>query len=234
MTTNNGGTAVLQQEINNFVGADFMTTDGLQDLRLGQTVRTPRRQGLRVDGRRRAGRPRDRHLHRPRPVEAGARHQLVPQGINFTQSPSIGIGGAVVLNDVRSDVSATLKNLARHRRRLTVSATEAATIEAITDVTGSASGGSTFTGQGTVARGRRRDRHQPDPQRRGGARRPATLDLTGDLAVTAANASAISAQTLSALSTGSSRSASCSPSTRSAGSRPTSSSPRSTRSSATR
>ena len=86
---------------------------------------------------------------------------------------------------------------------MTVSATEAATIEAITDVTGSASGGSTFTGQGTA-------------RAAGGAIATnrilsgaaalvdhATLDLTGDLAVTAANDSTISAQTLSALSTGS-------------------------------
>ena len=39
-TTNNGGTAVLQDEINNFIGGvKYLSSDGLQDLVLGDTVR---------------------------------------------------------------------------------------------------------------------------------------------------------------------------------------------------
>ena len=81
ITTNNGGTAVLQQEINNFKGAaDFLTTDGLQDIRLGQTVRTPDGKvyaWMGVDGPVDLA---DRRLHRPRPVEAGARHRAGAAG----------------------------------------------------------------------------------------------------------------------------------------------------------
>ena len=75
ITTNNGGTAVLQQEINNFKSRRGLPDHGRPP---GHPPRPDRahagRQGLRVDGRRRAGRPGGRRLHRPRPVEAGARH----------------------------------------------------------------------------------------------------------------------------------------------------------------
>ncbi len=61
ITTNNGGTAVLQQEINNFKGAaDFLTTDGAPGCPPRPDRARAGRQGLRVDGRRRIGRPRRR------------------------------------------------------------------------------------------------------------------------------------------------------------------------------
>ena len=60
----------------------------------------------------------------------------------------MGIGAAIVLNDVSSDVEASITNTPVTAGSVTVEALESATIVATNDVTASSSGGSSLTGQG--------------------------------------------------------------------------------------
>ena len=75
--------------------------------------------------------------------------QLIPQGFNFTQSASVGIGGLVVLNDVRSDVEASISSSDVTGATIAVVALEQALIRALADSTVSSSGGSSWNGQGS-------------------------------------------------------------------------------------
>ncbi|MDX5318537.1 MAG: hypothetical protein LPK38_04170, partial [Actinomycetes bacterium] len=74
---------------------------------------------------------------------------LFPSGFNVTTSPSVGVAAAVVLNDVRSDVTATVDSAVVDAAALTVQALLQGVIRADADVTAVSSGGSSFTGEGT-------------------------------------------------------------------------------------
>ena len=73
-----------------------------------------------------------------------------PQGLNITTSPSVSVAAVMVLNDVESDVSATLMRATVDAANLTVLAIEQAAIRAEADVTATSAGGSSFTGVGFV------------------------------------------------------------------------------------
>ncbi len=119
ITTNNGGTAVLQNEINNFVGADYSSTEIAANLKFGERVRIAAGQ---VSGDVKKGAVYEwmgedettatdlatqdyTDLSFWKPVRET---KLVPQGVNFTKSDSAAIGGAIVLNDVTSSVAASI------------------------------------------------------------------------------------------------------------------------------
>ena len=71
--------------------------------------------------------------------------QAVPDGLNFTPSNSIAIGGLVVLNDVRSGVEAFINDATvRSGGSVGVQALESAVIRAETDAATSSSGGDAF------------------------------------------------------------------------------------------
>ena len=79
--------------------------------------------------------------------------QLLPSGINVTESDSMAHGGILVLNDVRSDVQAYVRASQLTAAAVTVRALELAFIRASADSSVTSSGGSTFTGQGdSIAR----------------------------------------------------------------------------------
>ncbi|MBC5783456.1 LEPR-XLL domain-containing protein, partial [Ramlibacter sp. USB13] len=129
--------------------------------------------------------------------------QYIPQGINFTQSGSVALGGMVVLNDVRASVRARIENAIVEAASLSVEAVENAVIRAKADNSTSSSGGSTFTGQGTslavngtIASNMilsAADAHVADSE----------VTVTGgDASITAANTSDIQATTLSAATSG--------------------------------
>ena len=71
-----------------------------------------------------------------------------PSGFNITDSQALAISAAIVLNDVSSDVSAIVEYAAVDAGSLTVEAIEQATIQADADVTATASGGNSVTGEG--------------------------------------------------------------------------------------
>ena len=70
---------------------------------------------------------------------------VLPSGLNVTGSDSIGIGGLVVRNEVRSDVDALIDNAAVTTTDgdVILSAAEDATIVALAETAASSSGGST-------------------------------------------------------------------------------------------
>ncbi|MEO6790620.1 MAG: hypothetical protein ABI187_06590, partial [Ornithinibacter sp.] len=80
---------------------------------------------------------------RPVPVTS-----VLPAGFNITESPSATIAAVVVLNDVDSDVAASIAGMLLHAGSVTVEAVQAGTIRSDVDLTASSSGGSSFTGQG--------------------------------------------------------------------------------------
>ena len=121
-------------------GVDYLSTDGIRDLVLGDTVRIHADQAT---GRRREGRrvrvdgaddgPVD--LADPAtttpisavwsPVPAST---AVPSGCNVTNSDSMGIGAAIVLNDVSSAVEAAISNAPSPPTACSVEALESATV----------------------------------------------------------------------------------------------------------
>ncbi len=84
-----------------------------------------------------------------------------PQGLNITTSPSVSVAAVMVLNDVQSDVSATLIRATVDAANLTVLAIEQAAIRAEADVTATVCGRQQLHRRGLRARGRRHHRHEP-------------------------------------------------------------------------
>ena len=74
---------------------------------------------------------------------------LIPTGYSISDSDAMGLGGLVVLNDVRSNVAAFLRNATAVADSLTITADETAVIRATADSAVTASGGSAF-GKGSV------------------------------------------------------------------------------------
>ena len=74
---------------------------------------------------------------------------LLAQPINVSPSPSLAVGGTVVLNDVRAAVAAYLENVDVTAASISLQADERATIRALADATVTSSGGSTLNGIGT-------------------------------------------------------------------------------------
>ena len=75
---------------------------------------------------------------------------VFPSGFNLTDSHAVAIAAAIVLNDLRSDVTAALTYADATADSLVVEAIEQALIRADADVTASASGGNSVTGEGTA------------------------------------------------------------------------------------
>ena len=129
---------------------------------------------------------------------------LIPQGINFTESDSLAVGGTVVLNDVRAGVEAFLELVDARAASLALSATESAVIRATADTTASSSGGSTFTGQGqSLAVNAIIATNRVLSSARAYAMSSTIAALAGDVDVAASNVAFIDATALSAVSTGS-------------------------------
>ena len=128
--------------------------------------------------------------------------EFFPQGFNVTQSPSVAIGGLVVLNDVRSHARAFIDNATVTAASLLVSAVEQAVIRAVADSTSSSSGGSSFTGQGTslAVNGVLTTNRVLSSAR--ASVENSSVDVTGDVAIVASNLSEIDAVTESASSSG--------------------------------
>ncbi|HZI44062.1 MAG TPA: hypothetical protein VFD53_02515, partial [Ilumatobacter sp.] len=213
-TTNNGGLPVLQDEINNFLdGAKYFSNEGERPLVLGDKVRIHADQAsggvtknalyewMGVDG------PVDltaadySDLGLWRPVAAST---AVPVGLNVTNSDSMGIAAAIVLNDVWSDVVAALRNNAPITAgSVTVEANESATIVATTDVTGSSSGGSSLTGQGqSLAAGGVIATNRVQSSAQAFVENNPIVTTVGDVTVAATNDSLIEATNLVAMQSG--------------------------------
>jgi hypothetical protein len=73
---------------------------------------------------------------------------LIPQGLNVTNSDATGVGALIAFNDVRSDTEAYVLTAVVKAGSLSVNATDEAVIRAVVDSSVSSSGGSSFTGNG--------------------------------------------------------------------------------------
>ena len=214
ITTNNGGVPVLQDEIDNFTsGVDFISSEIAADIELGDLVRIVVDQAtgdvkkgsiyewMGEDGVQDLS---TQDYTDARYWKLAPDSHLLPQGANFTQSDSMGIGGAIVVNDVSSEVTATIDGTTVEAGNVTVDATESATIQAATDVTASSSGGSSFTGQGqslavSAVIATNRVLSKAIAKIIGAD----VTTTTGDVTVTATNSSVIDATTLAAMTSGS-------------------------------
>ena len=211
-TTNDGGTDVLQDEINNVLGADYLSTEMAANLLHGQRVRIAEAQAgddvergavyvwMGLDGSRdlSAEDYTDLRFWKPEPLS-----QLVPQQVNFTNSDSMGIGAAIVLNDVNGSVEASLTASTVTGGSVTVEAIEAATIVATADVTATSSGGSGLTGQGTsLAAGGVIATNRVLSSARALVDAADVAATAGGVTVNATNDSLIEAQTLAAMASG--------------------------------
>jgi hypothetical protein len=155
-TTNDGGAAVLNETIGDLLPSDFVTTDGSQQILFGQKVRLP-------DGYMNGGNGGTvyKYLGTTQTLDLSIQDYsdlgfwvenlattLIPQGNNISDSDSIGIGGSVVRNDLKSDSDAYIDNSTVNANSVTVTATEDASLIANTDSAVSSSGGSAY-GSGT-------------------------------------------------------------------------------------
>ncbi|MEA2197211.1 MAG: mucin9, partial [Solirubrobacteraceae bacterium] len=165
ITTNDGGARVLQDEINNFQPADFLSSEGPRAIKFGQTVRLApgyanggtaggiyewmgpdAPAGVTVDLSNPDHPYTDLGWWKPVPAT-----QLIPQGNNFAPgtSDSTAVGGLVVMNDVRSTVLAEINGATvTVAGGVDLSAGEKATIDATADSSATSSGGSSFNGKG--------------------------------------------------------------------------------------
>lgn len=158
ITTNDGGAAFLQENINDLIPADFLSSEGSCEIEFGERVRLTddydsslgapgtvyRYMGITATLDLSGTDYTDLGLWKPVPET-----NLVPQGYNLSGSSALALGGLVVMNDVRSDVDAFLDGAEVTAAAVTVTAVENATILAIADSAATASGGSAF-GTGTV------------------------------------------------------------------------------------
>ncbi|KPA18285.1 hypothetical protein MHK_001497 [Candidatus Magnetomorum sp. HK-1] len=128
--------------------------------------------------------------------------QVVPEGLNISDSDSMAIGGLVVRNDVRSFADAYVNNANVTAGSLEVSATEDMIIKATADSTTESSGGNAFgDGQSLAVNGviatnlilSQADSHISNS---------VVQTNTGDVHVDAKNSSIIDAKTLSSTTSG--------------------------------
>ncbi|HEY3484587.1 MAG TPA: hypothetical protein VGK49_04340, partial [Ilumatobacteraceae bacterium] len=135
-----------------------------------------------------------------RPVRAST---VVPVELNVTTSDSMGIAAVIVLNDVSSDVEASIVDTPVTAGTITVEAIEAATIWAATDVTGHSAGGSSLTGQGqSLAAGGVIATNRVLSAARALVGNSPLTSTTGGIEITATNDSLIEATTLAAMTSG--------------------------------
>ena len=129
--------------------------------------------------------------------------ELIPQGFNFTKSPSVGIGGLVVLNDVRSDVEASIASSAVTAASIAVLARRAGRHPRARRQHGVVVGRQLLERPGQLAGNERRDHDQPDPERRTLVhRRRHDRDDRGGPPRRRENVSQVDATTLAATSSG--------------------------------
>ncbi|MDA8435110.1 MAG: hypothetical protein M0Z98_03915, partial [Actinomycetales bacterium] len=77
-----------------------------------------------------------------------AETQLLPQGMDVSESDTIAVGGLVVLNDVRGGAIAYVKSADVDAASLTIQAVEQSVLRAIADATVTSSGGGSFEQKG--------------------------------------------------------------------------------------
>ncbi|MGC9326117.1 MAG: hypothetical protein ACP5I1_00645, partial [Candidatus Hinthialibacter sp.] len=201
---------VVRETWNDFVSADYSTTEGKKFIQYGARIRLADDysnggnagsvyQYLGEDG--------EIDLGKADYSDAGywkevLETQFFPEGLNVTESDSKGIGGLVVFNDVRSSSIAYMDKLSVTAGDITVQAIENVTIKSIADSTVTSSGGSAFgkgeslAVNGTIASNvvvSQADAHITNSD---------ITTETGDVVVDAANTSTIDAKTLSYTTSG--------------------------------
>jgi Lipase len=211
VTTNDGGAAILQETLNDFLDADFLSSEGSREIDFGERVR------LTDDYDPSLGAPgavyqymgttqtldlagadyTDLGLWKPVPGT-----NLVPQGFNISESDAMGLGGLVVLNELRSRAQSWIDHADVDAGTVALKAIENAALQATADSSSTASGGSAFgTGSvlavnGTIAT------NVVLSQANAYVSGSDVTTTLGDLIIDAKNTSQIDAKTLSATTSG--------------------------------
>ncbi|QOV24150.1 beta strand repeat-containing protein [Anabaenopsis elenkinii] len=160
-TTNDGGAALLQEGINDRLKVDFRSLEGQRTVKFGDRVR------LTDDYDSELGKPGSVYEYMGTTATLDLSNenysdkgywkqvpetQLVPQGLNLAyggDSDAVGVGGLVVLNDVKSNVVAYINRGEVTAGEITLKSLETSEISATADITATASGG-TVMGKGNV------------------------------------------------------------------------------------
>ncbi|KPK01262.1 MAG: hypothetical protein AMS20_13940 [Gemmatimonas sp. SG8_28] len=226
ITTNDGGAAVLQETLNDLLPADYESDDGGNvDLEYGRRVR------LADDFAGPGGNPGSVYMYLGNATDGAdsdlsledysdldfwfevPETQLIPQGLNVTDSDSLAVGGSIVLNDLRGAVEAYVQDagLTAADGNILIEAIEQATLRAIADNTSSSSGGSAFGSgdsiavNGTIATNSllsSANAWAEDATLAATDADPNDSAETGDIIVSALNDSSLKASTLATTSTG--------------------------------
>ena len=171
VTTNDGGASAIQETINDLQSVDYDTGNPLFDVSAGGT-----KVQLQFGDKVRLSDSYDTSLGQPGsvyrymgadialPLDAldlasqnyhdldfwrlEPQSQLIPQGLNIDGSVSKAVGGLVVLNDVRTGVDAFINEstITADDGNISVSATENATLSAVSDSAAISSGGGSVNG----------------------------------------------------------------------------------------
>jgi hypothetical protein len=128
---------------------------------------------------------------------------LVPTGLNFSDSNSNALGALVVRNDVRSDVEAYIQYASVTSDSINMTAIESAAISAISDSTAESSGGNSIGGTGdSLAASGTIATNLVLSSALAFIKDCSIKTNTGDLVMSAANSSSINAETLTMASSG--------------------------------
>ncbi|MBC8508638.1 MAG: hypothetical protein H8D34_27585, partial [Chloroflexi bacterium] len=209
VTTNDGGTAVLDAAIGNLMPADFTTGDGTQEIDFGEKVRLS-------DDYAGGGDPNGiyTYMGTTTTLDLGSVNyanldywkeavdtQLIPEGVNFSESDSIAVGGLVSRNDVRSQVESAVIDSTVVAASLGVTALSDAVIRSQVDSVVESSGGSSF-GEGTSLAANGVIATNLVLSKANAFIRGSSITTTGDLLVEAQNTSLIEANVESLTTSG--------------------------------
>jgi hypothetical protein len=152
VTSNNFGMGIVAETLSDLTEVDFLSQDGAQDLSYGDKV-------LLADDYSNGGTAGRVYIYMGTDAVVNLSEadysdigywkqdgltEIIPEGLNFSDSDSMAIGGLVVRNDVRSFADASLSNAALTSDSLNIFATEDMIVKATADSTAESSGGSAF------------------------------------------------------------------------------------------
>ncbi|MGN7612778.1 beta strand repeat-containing protein, partial [Magnetococcales bacterium HHB-1] len=151
VTTSDGGATVLKETIDKFIDADFLSSDGVQTISFGEKVRLSSDYSNGGEGG-----AVYKFMGKSKSVDLSSANyenegwwirenptDFVPE-LNITSSSSYALGGIIIRNDLRSQVTAKIDHSKINSGSLNLKADEKTILKAITDSNVVSSGGSSF------------------------------------------------------------------------------------------
>ncbi|MBC8506768.1 MAG: hypothetical protein H8D34_18030, partial [Chloroflexi bacterium] len=210
ITTNDGGISIAKESFQDTEEVDFLSSDGLKSLTLGDRVRLDNDYRNGGDGGsiyKYMGPDADINLKTADYGDIGywqpdSLANLAPDGLNFTDSDALAVGGLVVRNDVRSQVESYMDASYVTAGLVTIQAHENAIIKVNADSTVEASGGSAFGEGSCIAVNGTVTTNLVLSRANAYIQNSIVTTTSGDVIIEATNTSYIDAKTISATSSG--------------------------------